>query len=316
LSFQDGLYDVEHKPRLAYARSYFLGYSDRDPDLEGVTQFYVEWREFNEYLVVQKQTDNLRREGEIDKEAIAVKCSKRGNDVYWWRVWKRIRKLYDLKAETLFDPHSNVKFSNVVFATLTYDVKHASISEAWESEGKDVNTWIRNLRKKFGRISYFRSLEASMRGYPHIHILMIFHDYEFKVIEIRRKYRILEKEEFEKSWHSFVDVQAIRRFREGVRYVTKYLTKTKKDSKTQVLTLALRWLFRKRSFAISGDLYDVMELSITHKKIIQTNLMGEQVTLSVVWVFIGIFSAEKLGITRNEWRRTITDRTVLNEVLT
>jgi len=59
----DGLYDVEHKPRLAYARSYFLGYCDRDPDLEGLEKFYVEWRDYNEYIVVQKQSDNLRIEG-------------------------------------------------------------------------------------------------------------------------------------------------------------------------------------------------------------------------------------------------------------
>jgi len=39
---------------LAYARSYFLGYSDRDPDLEGLEKFYVEWRDYNEYIVVQK----------------------------------------------------------------------------------------------------------------------------------------------------------------------------------------------------------------------------------------------------------------------
>jgi len=301
---------------LAYARSHFLGYSDRDPDLEGLEKFYVEWRDFTEYIVVQKQTDNLRLEGEIDRETIAVKCSKRGNDVYWWRVWKRIKKLYDLKEQTLFDPHNNIKSSNVLFVTLTYDVKQSSISNAWETEGEDFNKWIRNIRKKFGRVSYFRSLEASKKGYPHIHILMIFHDYEFNLIAIGRKYRILEKAEFEKSWHSFVDVQAIRKFREGIRYVTKYLTKTRNESQIQVLTLALCWLFRKRSFAISGDMYELIQISIHHRKRIQIDLLGEEIILNEVWVFIGIFSAEKLGITHNEWRKTITDREVLNEILT
>ena len=144
---------------------------------------------------------------------------------------------------------------------------------------------------------------------------MIFHDYEFKVVTIRGKYRILEKNEFEKSWHSFVDVQAIRQFREGVKYVTKYLTKTRNESKTQVLTLALCWLFRKRSFAISGDMQEVMEISITHRQMVQTNLMGEEVNINVVWVFIGIFPAKKLGITLNEWSKTITDREVLCGIL-
>lgn len=315
--YREGLYDAELKPRLAYARNYFLEFKlEKGIDFEELTQFYKEWKDYDEYLVLQKQTKNLRVKGEINKETIAVKCAKRGNDVYWWRVGKRIKTLYDLKDYTLFDSHGNIKSSNVLFVTLTYDMKLSKIQEAWENEGSNFNKYMSNLRKKFGRISYFRSLEASKRGYPHIHILMIFHDYEFNVIDIRGKYRIREKEAFEKSWHSFVDVQAIRRFREGGRYVTKYLTKTKNESKTQVLTLALCWLFRKRSFAISGDMQEVMEISIGCRKVIQINLEGEEVLLNMVWVFIGIFSADKLGITRNEWRKTITDKQILNEILT
>ena len=41
-----------------------------------------------------------------------------------------------------------------------------------------------------------------------------------------------------------------------------------------------------------------------------------EVELKIVWVFIGIFSAEKLGITPNEWWKVITDRQVLNDILT
>ena len=80
---------------------------------------------------------------------------------------------------------------------------------------------------------------------------------------------------FEKSWYSFVDVQAIRKFREGVRYVTKYLTKTRKESQTQKLTLALCWLFRKRSLDISRDMYELIQIPVNHRKMtIQTDLTG------------------------------------------
>jgi hypothetical protein len=54
----------------------------------------------------------------------------------------------------------------------------------------------------------------------------------------------------------------------------------------------------------------------TKHRLIQTDLFGNEVELMVVWVFIGIFPASKLGITHNEWRKTITDRAVLNEILT
>ena len=235
----------------------------------------------------------MRNKGEVEKETIAFKCAKRGNDVYWWRVGKRLKFLHNLKDRTLFDPHGNVKLSNILFVTLTCDTKQFMIQEAWETIGLDFNNWIRNLRKKYGRISYLRCWEPSKRGYPHVHILMIVHDYKFKITEIRRKHRILEYKEFRKSWHSYVDVQAIRRFRVGLRYVTKYLTKTKNVSETQVLTLALCWLFRKRSFAVSGDFHQILYAIIeTKHRLIQTDLFGHEVELKVVWVFIGIFSAE------------------------
>jgi len=246
------------------------------------------------------------------------------------RVGKRLRFLHGLKNSTLFDPHSSMKHSNVLFVTLTYDVKRSGIRKAWEAIGDDFNTRIRNLRKKFGSLSYLRCWEASRRGYPHIHVLMIFHDYSFKVafrqlkntrFGFRQVYRIHEKEEFERSWHSFVDVQAIRKMGEGIAYVTKYMTKSK--SSLQTLTLALCWLFKKRSFAISGDFYCSYTDMIKEQNqsmIVQTDLTGGIISLHVSWVKIGekgeLYSAKKLGITHNEWRKTITDRQILNEILT
>lgn len=97
-------------------------------------------------------------------------------------------------------------------------------------------------------------------GFPHIHVLMVFHDYKFQVTRIKGKYRVLEKEAFEKSYHSFVDVQAVRKIREGIKYVTKYLTNINNGSQSQTLTLALCWLFRKRSFAVSEDFQESIQI--------------------------------------------------------
>ena len=146
--YREELYDAERKPRLNYARSYFRDFSiDQDFYFTELQEFFQEWRDFDEYLVLQRQTDNLRIKGEVDKETIAVKCAKRGNDVYWWRVSKRLRSLHKLENHTFFDIRSNAKFSNVLFATLTYDITRSSIKEAWETVGAEYNKWIRNLRK-------------------------------------------------------------------------------------------------------------------------------------------------------------------------
>ena len=90
---------------------------------------------------------------------------------------------------------------------------------------------------------------VALASYAHIHIVMVFHDHHFTIFRKRKGsrwiYRIKEKEEFRKSYHSFVDVQAVRKLRKGIRYITKYLSKYSAHSQT--LTLALCWLFRKRS---------------------------------------------------------------------
>jgi len=229
-------------------------------------QFYREWRDYDEYALFQRQVDRLRETGEIEKETIAIKGAKRGNDVYWWRLWKRLKFLRSLKNYTLFDPHASMKLSNVLFVSLSYDIGRSTIREGWETVGEEFNKWIRNLRKKYGRISYLRCWESTSKGYPHIHVVMIFHDYQFKIAfsqlkrtrhgSYRRVYRIKEKTEFEKSYHSFVDVEAVQKMREGISYIMKYLRKD--DYPLQTLTLALCWLFRKRSFAVNGDFHELL----------------------------------------------------------
>jgi hypothetical protein len=48
---------------------------------------------------------------------------------------------------------------------------------------------------------------------------------------------------------------------------------------------------------------------------VQTNLQGAAIRLRVEWVFIGIFSAERLGIDRDEWWKVITDKEVLRDIM-
>ena len=107
-------------------------------------------------MVLQKQSDNSHVKGELEKETMVAKCAKRGNDVYWWRVRKRLKSLHKMEKHTLFDIRGNDKSSNVLFATLTYDIRRSMVQEAWDRVGEGFNKWIRNLRKKFGRISYLR----------------------------------------------------------------------------------------------------------------------------------------------------------------
>ncbi len=94
------MYDPEHKPRLSFARNYLLQFTiDKGIDFTELTELYKAWRDYDEYMVLQEQTKNLRIQGETNKKTIAVKCAKRCNDVYWSRVWKRLKSINNLKEQ-------------------------------------------------------------------------------------------------------------------------------------------------------------------------------------------------------------------------
>ena len=132
------------KPRLNYARNFFLEF-DLEPDLDGIEEFYEYWRSFKEYIVIQRSE---WKKNELENRIYAIKMSKRGNDVYWWKLNKKLKALKELKNKTFFNSRAKIKESNVLFVTLTYDSKRASVSEAWENIGIDFNRWITNLRAK------------------------------------------------------------------------------------------------------------------------------------------------------------------------
>jgi hypothetical protein len=241
-----------------------------------------------------------------ETKTIAVKCAKRGNDVYRARVRKRLVWFYGVDLE-FFDKKDKVPKTKVLFFTLTIDPKRKSLEEAWETIGLDFNRWITGLRKAYGRISVLRTWEAQQNGYPHVHGILIFHDRDFEVWSQRRKengelvWRISEKPEFE-AFPGFVDIRAIRNLATVIRYVEKRIMfgqeKDLKDQDPGDLTLALCWVFGKRSFSVSRDLQKAMSDLISN---LHNSNQGYQKTiegdsLEVTWVFIGIFTLEELGL--------------------
>lgn len=88
---------------------------------------------------------------------------------------------------------------------------------------------------------------------------------------------------------------------------------SKSAVQSQTLTLALCWLFRKRSFAVCGDFHElILAITKTKMRLIQTDHFGSKIDRRVKWVFIGIFPASTLGIKHKRWRKVITDRKILS----
>jgi len=192
-------------------------------------------------------------------DVFAVKCAKRGNDVYVSRVKSRFRGVCRRSEDlTFFNPKDRGhKETSALWVTLTYDTKRCSYSEAWENIGIEFNGFMSYIRRHFGKVSCCRVFESFENGHPHIHCILLFKEHSFSVLrDARGQFRIHEKDIIADGWHSNVDVKAMSSLSGGLSYLKKYLLKgidvLKSDSKG-LKTLALCWIYRKRAFSVSGS---------------------------------------------------------------
>lgn len=271
---------------------------------------YIEWVNQDRYLILNSYNSRTYK-----SKYYAVLCSKRGNIVYRKRVMNRFAYLSrKLSGVVFFDSTSNQhQYTSALWVTLTYNPSLSTLDEAWQQIGIEFNRFRSKMTQKYGKMSLLRCFEAfkdpqgTAYGYPHIHALIVFHNYKFscqKRYSFKRGYHIWrindeEKEQISKYWHSFVDIEACSSLNNPLRYLRKYITKSiTVDIKNQHVlnTLALTWYFHKRSFSVSNDLIRLLHNSNPIKKIYaQTDLLGnilDEVTITV----IGVVSAEVLNL--------------------
>ena len=329
------------KPRLKIARNMLLkrgnledlGFSSLKEALGLGEELFSYWRSFAEYLLLRKEYVG---KGESKEDSyFAVKCSKRGNDVYQRRIKTRLgwlsrevpnKKFFEMRD---FQVDKIVK-SSLLWITLTWNPSRGDIIHAWETLGKDFNRFINALKRKYGKIHVFRAWESYESGYPHVHAVMLFEEAEFKVFphwsekENKLTFRIKEKKEISSLWHSHVDIQAVSSLRALFTYLKKHqekiilgLSGSIQDHGSDptvgfdlenirgLRTLFLCWIFRKRSFSVSGAFREKIHdlISTLHNSNMengQRDLSGEKV-VEWVYVFLGIWSGSDLGIESSIW---------------
>ena len=314
--FQElGLLSGSGKPRLNVAQGYFRR-SENENDLDLLEALYVHWRDLDEYMVLRSVQVNPKTLAS-NWSYVAVKCSKRGNDIYRSRVKRRLDWLSEGENVQFFDvtdfTTSKQVSSSAIWLTLTYNVQRCSRFDAIQNIGKEWNGFISALRQKYGKISVLRTWECSEQGYPHIHAILLFQNAKFSVFphfsekEGKLTFRIKEKDEIASLWHSHADVQAVSSTKKLFNYMKKYQTKTllASDSLKGTRTMSLLWLFRKRGFSVSGDfrrqLSDLirnLRNSKTERR--QSRLDGSLESASV-WEFVGVFGGQELGIRPGAW---------------
>lgn len=244
-------------------------------------------------------------------DVFAVKCAKRGNDVYVSRVKSRFRGLENYSENILFfNPKDRAsKKTQALFVTLTYDSKLCQYGEAWEQIGTQFNGFMSYVRSRFGQISSCRVFEAFDNGHPHIHCILLFKEHSFSVFrDSKGQFRIHEKDVIAQGWHSLVDVKAMSSLIGGLKYLKKYLLKgvnSETADRKGLKTLTLCWAYRKRAFSVSGQFRKALSDLITdlhnsNKKTMQVTLLGEKVP-EESYFLLGFMSAKDLEITSEAW---------------
>jgi len=113
-----------NKPMLGRYRA-LLSFSE--PDLDRIIEAFIEWATFTEYLIFRKENIHT-----YEKEYKTVKASKRGNDVYAWKLGKRLKHLYNLPEFEFFNPkdRNKVQKTKALFMTFTLG-REMSLDQAW-----------------------------------------------------------------------------------------------------------------------------------------------------------------------------------------
>jgi hypothetical protein len=294
-------------------------------DFDDIVDKYERWVLDDRYMVMAHQREPWLTDGG-ELEYVAVKCAKRGNDVYVSRVDSRLRGIGQYVPDIQHDFHKD-PFTSMLFGTLTYNTNLCDFARAWLTIGVEFNRYLANLRKKYGKLSVLRTWESYENGYPHVHFIIIFEEKKFRVFpsyepnkkgELKLVWRIHEKHDFEPYWHSWQDIKAVYNIRGGLNYLKKYIMKCVEYSNADVKakqTLAMCWIFRKKAFYVSGqfrqalsDLITTLCSSKTRK--IQLNLLNEELKPNS-WKVLGFIGASLLDFDVEVWTFKLTAEQML-----
>lgn len=288
--------------RLARLKDYLEHLGQGDVDF--LRDVYLKWVTSPEALLLKGTHTET---GEI--QLLGVKCSKRGNNVYNKRLDRKLAFLGDLKSEG-FEFFGSADFtadkkimSSALWVTLTFDCKICTLDQAWRRIEEDWNSWITNLRNRYGQILALKFIQAfpgkkqGKRGaafaYPHIHAVLLFKEAQFSVYpqlvekndvddqiqaskEVSLRYRIHEKEDLsdQGKWHSNIDVQALRTFKAISNYCRKYGQGTYNvvNDEGQVndealLNCSMGFFYHKQCYSASRDLQSELADLIKHMQL-------------------------------------------------
>lgn len=245
---------------------------ERESLLKDIQNSYLSWLSDTVWIILSKKDEPNRR--------IAVRASKRGNDIYRERISKKFEIAEkNLKKFIRTEKRGKRTYTNALFVTLTIDPHGMSLVEAWKKAPKEFNRWITLLRKRYGSIKVIRAWESHKKGFPHIHALLVFEDrlWCIKYHRKSRSYRLNSYDEkeliFTRTWkRGFVDVQGALNAKDSIRYMLKYISGVKRKNRSgssakielDSLTLSMLWIMGMQSYAVSTEFIKGVDTMYMH----------------------------------------------------
>lgn len=237
-------------------------------DIPIITDLFVNWYKFEEIMPIRCTYRNLKTNTN-ETDLSIHKSIKRCNPEYIKAIRSKLQPFLDNEPKIFFDRDWGVKKTNALSIVLEYNANEHELGNAWFNVGIDFNRFLSYLKKHFGKFVHIRTWQSHDTGYPHIHVIIYFNNFEFSVVEWNNTFRIHPKQKVKSkgntcrniikdAWkHGFVDIKCIDSmggtFKDLLKYVTRDL-----DGGAYTLTNSMVWYFRKQSFGISKEFRKVV----------------------------------------------------------
>lgn len=196
---------------------------------------------------------------------------KRGNDLYCQIVAERFKPALSAENIVFFDPSWGTKQTPMLYITVTVDPRIVGydIGLSWLLFGKWWNSFITNLRNQYGcEISYIRSWQSQDNFMPHGHALVYFKDRSFTAVQWRDRdggisfrlpSRSKDRSLIKNAWKwGNCDIQCVADTQTAYKDLLKYVLRDLEGGASDK-TNGMVWFFEKRSFAISGNFFDIIK---------------------------------------------------------
>jgi len=265
-------------------------------NLDIAVELYKRYRDHPDYIILY----NLDT-----KQYLAIKSAKRGNDVYLYRIRKRLQPILDkLRGNNVIFAHNDrhrIYTTYFLFVNLTFD---CSPKETYE-KAKGIKEFMDLLRKIFGKV-YIVAWGLDIQSSNKLHYDAVI--YVPKGVKVRwwysehRKKHILvlvdQKlfDEIKSKWkHGFINVEGVSSLKEALEYCLKYVLSSAQNELLNTIAI----LYRKRTFYIAT--HKVLNLIFEHFGVDMRLDPHMNKCDQSPYIWVGLYPAWRWGLDSSKW---------------